>query len=170
MQVEGEIQVGVFYYRIPLPAATAYRSIPIEMGGGEGNLVRLWAIHYNLELIKAIVPATYFIGIALSSNPEHENNPIDDFAIWQSDKALYGRHLWIADNTGTGNFAFWRKEAIIPLYGLVRPRRQIMSILMFQYSAELLCGVGAEVYYQPTGAVADEREIVNRKYGKYKRS
>lgn len=165
MPVDDEIQVGVFYFRPPSPGSG---SSPIEMGGGEGNLVRILACHWNFELVNTFSGAQTFFGVALSSNPEHELTPLVNFEDFQANKALYARSLEVLQHFGTGDTTAWRETQIIPVYGLVRPRRQIMvSTLLTQ---ELVTGIGLEVYYQAFSAPFTEREEVNRKYGKYRRT
>lgn len=168
MPPEDEMQVGVFYVRT---IALGSAGIPVELGGGEGNLVKIWACHWNLENTPTEDgPFDGFLGMALSSNPEHENNPIGLFAEFQSDPALYARAIYAYAHDGIGDTTSFLKNMVIPTYGLVRPRRQIMLVLNLWQQLEKFTGVGLEVYYTPWSVPSTEREEVNRKYGKYRRS
>lgn len=180
MPHEDEMQVAVFSAR-PNVQTTDNGSAPIEMGGGEGNLVRIWACHWAIELLKMpeeALSGDLFLGLALSSNPEHELTPLEDFVDFQDNKALYARGQWTWNFRA---FAFLQIEGayasdrqaqtqtqIIPVYGLVRPRRQIFVWSLLAFTAAM--GLTLEVYYTAFGATRTEREEVNRKYGKYRRS
>lgn len=168
MPLEDEMQVAVFYKRLPTLEVAA---IPVEMGGGEGNLVRLWACHWNIEFTDTRDgPVFSFAGGGLSSNPEHETGPGIGFQDFQSDKSIYARAIWIYAHDGIGDTTSFATNKVIPLYGLVRPRRQLMMLVNLWGTLEEFNGFGLEVYYTPFSVPLDEREEVNRKYGKYRRS
>ena len=166
MPQDDNMQVGVFYHRASNPGQGA---IPIQLGGGEGNLVEMWACHWNFELVDAGPATVVFLGVALSSNPEHEDTPLENFQDFQSNKALYGRALIVADHDGIGDSTIVIPQQVIPTYGLIRPRRQIMVWALVMPEIEVM-GLGLEVYYIPSGAPFIEREEVNRKFGKYRRT
>ena len=182
MRHEDEMQVGIFYERSG-EGAEERGSLPVELGGGEGNLVRIWACHWTVELVKIGVSPTItdrFLGIALSSNPEHELAPLIGFQDFQNNKALYARALWTFNHQSvivvngldhayaSDRTALLWQPKVVPAYGLVRPRRQIMVWDLLNGGA--VTGMGLEVYYTAFGATRTEREEVNRKYGKYRRS
>lgn len=178
MPQDDEMQVGVFYERSGAEVAVE-GALPVEMGGGEGNLIRIWACHWTVELVKlADTPSVdRFLGLALSSNPEHELVHLVNFQDFQSNKALYARALWTynslnvliagSDNVINREALLWQPKKV-PCYGLVRPRRQMMVWSLLNGAA--VTGMGLEIYYTPFSATRTEREEVNRKYGKYRRS
>ena len=166
MPQEGNMQVGVFYRRVL--ADESLVSFVVDLGGGEGNLVQIWACHWNFETLEAAASHVFFLGAALSSNPEHENTPLESFEDFQFNKALYARTVIVSDHFGTGDSTVTVPQQIIPVYGLVRPRRQIAVIA--KVALQINLGIGLEIYYTPVGATFTEREEVNRKYGKYRRS
>lgn len=168
MPQDDEMQVGVF--RIPQIGSLGNIGLPVEMGGGRGNLIRIWACHWSIEVTIARSQAIGFIGCALSSNPEHEFDPPLGFVGALGDKALYGRAIWNYAHNGEGDTTSFFQTQVIPVYGLVRPRRQIMTAIQLWGELELVNSIGLEVYYTPMSAPSTEREEVNRKYGKYRRS
>jgi len=167
MPPDDELQVAVFYDRFTVGVKGG--SLPIEMGGGEGNLVRIEACHWNFELFHTLPDLQAFFGAALSSNPEHELTPLANFEDFQQNKALYGRTLIVWEHAGIGDSTVWLPQQIIPVYGLIRPRRQIIVWSMV-FPSDGVYGLGLEVYYRAFSAPRTEREEVNRKYGKYRRS
>lgn len=166
MPQDDELQVAVFYKRPPLMAQGA---LPVEMGGGEGNLIKIRACHWNYDIIQASATHIIFIGVALSSNPEHAVKPLIDFVDFQRNKALYARALIISNHFGTGDSTITTNQQIIPCYDLIRPRRQIMVWSTLSPEEDVI-GLGLEIYYRTMGAPLTEREEVNRKYGKYRRT
>ena len=169
MPQDDEMQVGVFY----LPEVGALTNIgqAIEFGGGEGNLVRLWAAHWSIEFTDTRDgPVFSFLGCAISSDPEHILNPPGGFQDALGHKALYARAIWNYAHDGIGDTTSFTNTQVIPLYGLVRPRRQVMTAIQLWGELEEVNSIGLEVYYTPMSAIRTEREEVNRKYGKYRRS
>lgn len=160
MQVDGNVQVAVFHDR---PSSPDNGALIAEMGGGEGNLVRLLGAHWSIE---GLVAGQTLVGFALSSNPEHLPAGAGAFDFWLADKALYARAVWISNFVTSGYDSIG--SIYVPLYGIIRPRRQI--IVWTIINGEAATGFNLEVYYQPTTAPFTEREEVNRKYGKYRRS
>lgn len=167
MPQDGEIQVGVFH-DIDEGLLPFEHGKPVEMGGGEGNLIQIWACHWTIDFIKMGPEADRFVGVALSSNPEHELTPPLNFEVFMEDKALYARQLWSFSHDGIGDSDNGQVTRVIPCYGLIRPRRQIMVAVII--NGEAVVNWNLEVYYNAVGAVFTEREEVNRKYGKYRRS
>lgn len=138
---------------------------PMELGGGEGNLVKLVAVHWHIESIQFTSAVLILAGI--SSNPEHELTPPFDFDSFMQNKAIYGRGSWTAAALTSGFDS--QNGVVVPLYGLIRPRRQIMIVSVINSTAATR--VTGEVYYEPfveTNRV--ERDRVNREFGKYRRS
>jgi len=167
MRQDDNMQVGVFYSR---PGNLSVTALEVVLGGGEGNLVQIWACHWNIEILDKRSDFDSFLGLALSSNPEHLLAPPIGFDGFQMDKALYARALWLQAHGGAGDTSAFTWNKVIPTYGLVRPRRQIMVMFMLQGGIEGATGLGLEVYYSPTEVPFTEREEINRKYGKYRRS
>ena len=161
MRQDDKVQVAVFNAR---PAAPDNGAIVAEMGGGEGNLVELLGAHWSIE---GLVAEQTLVGLALSSNPEHFPAGAGDFVAWLADKALYARAVWISNILTSGYDSIGSQ--VIPLYGLIRPRRQIIVWTIIN-GESTSTGFNLEIYYRPASAPFTEREEVNRKYGKYRRS
>lgn len=182
MPQDDEMQVGVFH-AFSGTAISEEGSLPVELGGGEGNLVRIWACHWAIDFINLEsdhgAGIDRLIGLGLSSNPEHELTPLVDFQDFQRSQAVYARAQWVFNHRHSSlqNGINWADNEdisvrtvpqLVPLYGLVRPRRQIMVWTLINGTART--GMRLEIYYTPFGATRTEREEVNRKYGKYRRS
>lgn len=167
MPPDDNVQVGVFFTRLRAVEATG---TVVELGGGEGNLVEILACHWNIENSPQEDSFAAFLGAALSSNPEHELLPPTQFDDFQQNRALYARQIWVYAHAGIGDTTSFFNTRVIPVYGLIRPRRQIMVVLNLWRPLETFTAIGLEVYYRPVSAPSTEREEVNRKYGKYRRS
>jgi hypothetical protein len=139
------------------------------MGGGDGNLVRIVAVHYFIENLAVDANADLLIQQGLSSNPEHNDVGAGAFDVFPQDKAIYAKSAIISNHDGVLDSTATRWADRVPCYGLVRPRRQIWvwSIL----NGEAATGIWIEVWYEPfeeTNKV--QRDRVNREFGKYRRS
>jgi len=137
---------------------------PIEMGG-QGKLVQLLGIHYICNTI-ATPPGAWHLCLGLSSNPNHLLNPPAGREPFIRDISIYGSfiHLHRAAGDGTSHSL---STAIIPLYGLIRPRRQIFVIRADTTTA---IEIRVEVYYRPIAIQGIIRNVIDRKFGKYRRS
>ena len=115
----------------------------VEMGGGEGNVVELLAVHWSFELWQS--GSTSWISLAISSNPEHLLAPPIDLAFFQADPALYGRATWIMRNNPPA--ALTATTLVIPLYEMIRPRKQLFVWGLI--NGDSLTGMTGELYYRP---------------------
>lgn len=156
-----DVQVAVVHER---PESSDFGSKIIEMGGGEGNVVELIAVHWHIELVNG---AIMWQSLALSSNPEHLLTPPADIASNQLDVALYGRAVWIGRTDAVGE-SWVAGTIVVPLYGIIRPRKQIMVWGIIASTS--VVGLTGEIYYRPVVLAQRDRDSINRKYGKYRRS
>ena len=149
---------------------TSYTAIPVEFAVGIGEAVSLIAIHWHLEQLSGVSAATLFMA-ALSENPEHELAPPLGIAEFQGNQSLYGMASFLnylnlgGTDRGAGNC--WGSQ-IIPLYGILRPKRQI-AVFANAWAAGLT-GIRGEIYYEeelPSRQVVD---AISRRYGKYRRT
>lgn len=160
------VHVGIFSTRQTSPVNGGQ---VIEMGGGDGNLVRILACHWGIELLDVGADADRIIELGLSSNPEHDQVGAGTFDEFVANKAVYAKATIIHNHDGAGDSDATRWNKVIPCYGLVRPRRQIFvwSII----NGNVATGLWLEVWYEPFAEMNRvERDRVNREYGKYRRS
>ena len=153
MPQEGNIQVVTFSKELTSPD---FRSAAIEVGA-RGEAVELLGVHYFLETI--LTAGTFNVG--LSSNPEHVLNPPATTDLFLFDPAIYGKSGWQKLNVNES------ETRVIPLYGLIRPRRQI--IVWAWESASIVAILTIEVYYRPVQLSKTDLDTLNLKYGKYRR-
>ena len=141
---------------------------PVEMGA-VGDAVELIAIHYNVLALTHSSNLNLLMG--LSSNPEHLLAPPADRVMFTVDPALYGTIIngWMRELVGE-SYGVGREynPVIIPLHGLVRPRRQIFVVSY--YALVFSVFYRAEIYYRPKSVGKDELDSINRKYGLYRRT
>ena len=142
----------------------------IELGG-RGRLVQMWGIHHYLGTPSAEEGFGQFIS-ALSSNPQNAGEH-PDFGIGQlfADKSLYGtlmRNYRTAIAGVSGGFALWTETWVVPLYGIIRPRRQIW-VLWFGQNIVGSDKAGIEIYYSEIPMPRQDVISANRKYGKFRR-
>lgn len=143
-------------------------AIPVEMGA-QGNVVELIAIHYSLPDVSII--DNFRCMMVLSSNPNHLLNPPAGRFLNSSTPGLYGAGYLVGNFMSNGiNYAVSEviKTLIIPLYGLMRPRRQVLIVSMTCVHAPMTCHV--EIYYRPVSLSNELENSINRKFGKFKRS
>ena len=163
MPPEGNTQVAVVSFRA---ATDTGASVVFEIGA-RGVAVELIAIHYQFS--GGWLPdANRQLFIGLSSNPVHQQTPpvsIDQFLV---DRAVYGigYHHFLQVLTVEGARTILLETLVIPLYGLVRPRRQILVATGASGGA---IQMRAEVYYRPTSLSRVDLDTLNLKYGKYRR-
>lgn len=151
---------------------STYTSIPVEFPIGIKQVVSLIAIHWALEQLKdsGAAGAGLFMA-ALSENPNHELTPPGGVAEFQSNPDLYGMVTWTSfmDQSGINRSSQGIiGTQIIPLYGILRPKRQIA--VFANIWAVSITGIRGEIYYEeeePSGVVVD---AISRRYGKYRRT
>lgn len=150
------------------PGAT-WRGTPIELGG-RGRLVKLWSVHYSVSEINDDPTTLDLWYNALSSNPEHQGDYIATTDAFFQDKALYGTAVFgqRINKSATGGASRWVWTQIIPLHGLIRPRRQIW--VLFRNGWAEWYQFGMEIYYSEIPMLPGDIITANRKYGKYRRS
>lgn len=153
---------------------------PFEVGA-RGQAVQLWAVHYHVYNSLADVALTW-LGIALCENPDiadkYPGGPAAfrtgfGSVLFQRTASLYGRATWHMrrGTTGLGDTGSYNRDVnsvIVPLYGIVRPRRQVLLACGIGYTAKI--DVGAEIYYTAVGGVPDLISAVDLARGKYRRS
>jgi len=150
--------------------ASSYTAIPVEFPIGIGQVVSLIAIHWHIETIHTDSTDGLIIA-ALSENPEHELNPPAGVAEFQSDPDLYGTGTFLSTWTHAGTEGQSQTSfgtLVIPLYGILRPKRQVA--VFAQIWAAAFLGIRGEIYYEPETPSAEIVNAINRRYGKYRRT
>lgn len=166
--MEYDIQVGRFSTLTEFDFSN-WRGIPIELGA-RGGLVQLWGIHHYLAQAPVSTDYGGLWASALSSNPDHVGDialGLDEFI---GSPALYGT-MTVASGvsttvTGAQSSRYWAMYT--PLYGIVRPRRQVWVLYLVIH--EGFHRMGIEVYYSEIEAGRVDEDAVNRKFGKYRRA
>lgn len=145
--------------------AVGVGSMPVEMGA-RGEAVELLGIHTSITQVFDI--SGFYLATALSSNPAwYPTPPIVTTQGLLEDKSVYGVGVILGQTiTTVGAKAF--TLPIIPLYGIVRPRRQIL-VWSFQLSGGPVT-FRVEIYYRPVKLGKEDLDSLNLKYGKYRRS
>jgi len=141
---------------------------PIEMGG-RGDVVELIAVHYSMNIVNTPVLLQY--ALALSSDPEHELAPPATIEAILVDTSVYAVLAQIkALTTSATGYATTMEfnTRIIPLHGIVRPRRQIF-IMTYEGTVQPILA-RAELYYRPISVDKVTQDVINRRYGKYRRT
>lgn len=154
MPAEGKPQVMTFSRNVTSPN---FGSAPIEMGA-KGFAVELFAAHYFVENAVGAFNSHF----ALSSNPEHELTPPPTTNDFLSDPAIYGH-----SGSEIASTFLTSMTRIIPLYGIIRPRRQILVWVWDTATATNF--IRAEIYYRLIELGKTELDTLNLKYGKYRR-
>ena len=164
MPQEGNAQVAVFS-RIGMVSG-AVQGNPVEIGA-RGQAIKLLGL--SLSIADIIATAAYEFFFALSSNPEHELNPPATGNDRFTSRALYGTvFLQKAQNLQVeGGRVYENTTVVVPLHGIVRPRRQIAVSIFTQ--AGVTGRLRVEIYYQPQAISKVELDALNLKYGKYRR-
>lgn len=169
MHPDDEIQVATF--ALPPDEQFVYSiGFPIELGG-RGKVVRMWSVHYHTYFLDGD-SQTIRIRQALSENPEHELRAPVLTAEFAQDKALYARSIvdseivnFAANQVGVRQW----ESRVVPLYGLIRPRRQIWVNIITQGLKDMSPCI--EVYYSPVSDLPRPIiDTINRARGKYRRS
>ncbi len=167
MRQEGENQILVSY--IQGPAGTVSRGTPIE-AGARGELISINSVRYTMTGVQN--GASLWMGMfALSTNPEHEENPPASIVDFMESKALYAKFVVHYKAAG---ISINRVETVhVELYGLLRPRRQIWVTrtinLMGPDPSGDEKGLGLEVNYRPVKVDDITLSEYNNRYGLYKR-
>lgn len=165
MQADADIEVAIAAARFTSPD---YTSMVFNLGG-RGNAVKLHGIHYTIDYF--VVGSPCYLAFALSSNPAHELTPPPTQGdVWE-DPALYGlgSFLYSSDFGGTDfGAAVAFRNIVIPLYGLIRPRRIIMVCQILHSNYDIR--VRGELYYEPITLDTISLDTLDRKYGKYRRT
>ena len=161
------IKKKIIYSRTP---ATSYTSLPVEFPIGIHQVVSLLAIHWQLESMKNNATSGLFVA-ALSENPEHELNPPIGVAELQGNLSLYGMATWMQIAGQGGSDWGWATSShtlIIPLYGILRPKRQVAVFASIWHTG--VTGVRGEIYYEEETPPSNIVEAINRRSGKFRRS
>lgn len=169
--VNVNVQIARYARTQDTPEAVAWEGIPIEMGG-RGGVVQLWAAHYYTGQVDEVVNQNRIWATGLSSNPAHEGQHVLAFDIEEffTSPAIYASmvHASHSRQLTSGSMTHEFLTQVIPLYGLIRPRRQIWMQFEIKHDGSLRTGI--EVYYSELEPPRVQEETVNRKYGKYRRS
>jgi len=144
-------------------AADDFGAAPVEMGA-RGEAVELWGLHLITGEMAVVVSQSLMV--ALSSNPRHELTPPGGEDAFVLDPALYGMAL-VRKSTHTNVGEISIPQAFVPLYGIVRPRRQILVWSFIRPAANVVFRV--EIYYRPVSLNKPDLDALNLKYGKYRR-
>ena len=165
MRQEGETQV--LTYNQHVGESNPAVSIPIE-AGARGELIAINSVRYSPPDIGTFAAIHWVIMNALSTNPEHEENPPASIAEFMESKALYARSVQL--HLSAADLPDHTIEVIhVPMYGLLRPRRQIWVIYAVGISsAEVWYGL--EVNYRPVKVDDTTLSEYNHRYGLYKRA
>ena len=160
MPEEGKLQMVAFSRNI---AADDFGGSPVEMGA-RGEAVELWGLHLVIGEMAVVVSQSLMV--ALSSNPRHELTPPGSEDAFIVDPALYGMAMARkTTHTNVGEISI--PQSFVPLYGMVRPRRQIVVWSFIRPSATVVFRV--EIYYRPVSLGKEDLNALNLKYGKYRR-
>ncbi|KKL76098.1 hypothetical protein LCGC14_2048320 [marine sediment metagenome] len=160
MPQEGNLQVVSFARSID---ADDFGAVPVEMGA-RGEAVELWGLHLIPGEMGVVVSQSLMV--ALSSNPSHELTPPGSEDAFLADRALYGMAMARkTSHTAIGEIIV--PQDFVPLYGIVRPRRQILVWSFIRPAATLVFRV--EIYYRPVSLNKHDLDALNLKYGKYRR-
>lgn len=162
-----DIKKKVIYSRT---SQSTYTSLPVEFPIGVGQVVSLIAVHWHIETLKDTGGAAIFVA-ALSENPEHEAAPPGGVAELHGNQSLYGMATFVCivqQNAINHAYGLYCGTQVIPLYGLLRPKRQV-AVFANVWAAGVT-GIRGDIYYkeaQPSVALVD---AINRRYGKYRRT
>ena len=167
MLQEGETQVLVA--EMHTGEANPSISVPI-VAGARGELMAINSVRYTPpDLGTEIHP---FIVTALSTNPEHEANPPASIGEFMTSKALYAKHVFLAQGNVLGDsyaYQVYMETASVELYGLLRPRRQIWVLYAVKMKGFDIW-FGLELNYKPVKVEDITLMEYNKRYGLYKRT
>jgi len=157
------VQVASLGYK--LTGSPNDRGLPFEMGA-VGEAVELLAVHYHVADITAANAG--YIYFALSSKASTASLLSHAFFFQTHD--FYGVHCWqwaLSPNGINWISNVQIQSAVVPLYGIIRPRRQMWHIRILAVSIPY---IRMEVYYRPVELPREELDLLNRKYGLYRRT
>ena len=161
MPREGNVQVVV----VPVSAAANASGSAVVEIGARGEAVEILGIHFGIE--QFVSNATQVLHIGLSTNPSHELTPPVSTTAFLTDKAIYGS-MDLSNAEVVGAAGIWQATVstnVIPLYGIIRPRRQILVWRMEGPGVP----IRSEIYYRPLNLNKTDLDALNLKYGKYRR-
>ncbi len=153
-------------------AGTGSFPVPISFGVGRKDMaVRLIAAHYHISGLNSDIGAGAVVrwGACLSQNPDHENSP-PTLTFANTDSAVYalGQRLYSRQIAGAaGGWALIEDGLHVPLYGLLRPFRQV---LIMYNSTNLTVKLAAEIFYAPVDLPLEDLNTLNRQKGSYRRT
>lgn len=164
MPEEGNVQVAIKGFQTTTAGTFDSGAVIIELGA-RGQAVEMIALHHTLGIILTSLGQYNLVG--LSTNPEHELAPPEGVDLFLKDSAVYGVSNFSYNGVGT-NFARSERTNIIPLYGLIRPRRQVL-VWLCGNTDEIPTDIRVEIYYRPIELNKVDLDALNLKYGKYRR-
>lgn len=153
-----DVKVSVFSQSVKYDSVEA---IAIEFGIATGESIELWGVIYSFKNEEN--GDWENIETALSTDPSHLLNPPAALIQESSCYAYFKRSKRV---TGTTHIAEL-ESFVLPLYGLVRPKRQIWIVAN---NIGLTQPFRLEVYWSQFKASLEDIATINRKYGKYRRT
>ncbi|MBA7689331.1 hypothetical protein ES703_97837 [subsurface metagenome] len=167
MQVGDDVQIAQLNITIkPNGPGSVGVSRPIEFGA-KGDAVRLFEAHYSVREAHVETGTTIRAYFALTTDPAFLVTP-PLYAAFFTDDSFYGRGIYVVRTTSTVDIVKF-ESLIIPLWGIIRPRRQIFCAIASQaeHSPQY---VNAEFFYESVDLSLPDMASLNRKYGKYRRT
>lgn len=145
-------------------------TVPFD-AGARGEVIELIAVHYTFSN-PDLVPGRLAMGLFSNPSPAARANPLVGLTYLRESPDVYGFFQWDSWVTvtapGTGTVENFTTTEIIPLYNLIRPRRQLLAISWGQ--GVVTIGLRVEIYYRPKSLPKHEIDLINRKYGLYRRT
>ncbi|MBA7548534.1 hypothetical protein ES705_40995 [subsurface metagenome] len=162
MRQEGETQVLVS--DIHTEETNPSIGLPI-LAGARGELMAINSVRYTPPDLAD--DFHWIMMFAMSTNPEHEENPPASIQEFMESKALYAKHVIISRSVES--VLMTRVETNhIELYGLLRPRRQIWVLYAVNMTGAMKW-FGLEINYIPVKVDDVTLSEYNQRYGLYKR-
>jgi len=158
-QEDEPIKVKEFMEFVP-PGATGY---PVDFGAF-GKVVKLLGV--NWQVFNVQFDEQQYMFTALSSDPDHKNNPPGSANLHYQNKSLYARQTMGSNQVGIGDRSNWYHNIWMPLHGLVRPARQVQVFWSVHGSP---IPVTLEYYYQEIELTPVLQQDLNLVYGKHRR-
>ncbi|MBA7556853.1 hypothetical protein ES705_49576 [subsurface metagenome] len=162
MHQEGETQVLVA--EIHTEETNPSIGIPI-LAGARGELMAINSVRYTPPDLGD--DAHWIMMFAMSTNPEHEENPPASIKEFMESKALYAKHVIISKSVESVLLTSVDTKHI-ELYGLLRPRRQIWVLYAVNMTGAKVW-FGLEINYRPVRVDDVTLSEYNQRYGLYKR-
>lgn len=158
MPQEGNIKVKEWSNRLVTVGVHGY---PLNFGA-QNKAVKLLGV--NLLFSAAGLSASGDMITALSSNPNHLDAP-PAYPEILLDEALYARQHYDTVRVGDEHSIFFHNQWM-PLYGLLRPTRQILIVYNLLQNN---CVLAMEWYYEEIELSQTIQDDLNLVYGKYRR-